>query len=66
MVTILVADDHTLIRSALKIIIKNSFPGATVEEAQDGDSAFSKIREFNYSLVIMDVNMPGNDSFSLV
>lgn len=34
----------------------------TIDEAENGDSAFQKIKDHNYDLVIMDVNMPDTDS----
>lgn len=66
MKTILLADDHLIIRAGLKIFISNYFVHAVIDEASDGDSAFQKIKERDYSLVILDVNMPGTDSFGLV
>lgn len=40
-------------------------PHAEIDEAYDGDSAFEKIKQKDYDLVIMDVNMPNTDSFGI-
>jgi DNA-binding NarL/FixJ family response regulator len=41
-------------------------PHCIIDEAQDGDSAFEKIKKNDYDLIIMDVNMPNTDSFGTV
>jgi two-component system, NarL family, invasion response regulator UvrY len=66
MKNILHADDHPMIRAGLKIIIESRVPHVVVDEAYDGDSAFEKVKRSNYDMVILDVSMPGTDSFGLV
>lgn len=66
MKNILLVDDHAIIRTGLKIYIENIIPFSVIEEASDGDTAFEKIKKKDYELLIMDVNMPGTDSFGLV
>jgi two-component system invasion response regulator UvrY len=66
MVNVLLADDHAIIRAGLKIFIENYLSHAVIDEAWDGDSAFKQIKEKDYQLIILDVNMPNTDSFGLV
>lgn len=66
MIKILLADDHVIIRAGLKIFIKHIIPHSVIEEAGDGDSAFKKIKQKDYALIVLDVNMPATDSFGLV
>lgn len=66
MINVLLADDHVIIRAGLKIFIGHHVPHSVIDEASDGDSAFEKIKEKDYHLIILDVNMPGTDSFGLV
>ncbi|GAC1381140.1 MAG: UvrY/SirA/GacA family response regulator transcription factor [Ginsengibacter sp.] len=66
MINILLADDHAIIRSALKIFLEHTINDSVIDEAKDGDSAFDKIKSKEYQLIILDVNMPGTDSFGLV
>ncbi len=63
---ILIADDHSIIRTSLKMYVKNIIPHSIIEEAYDGDSAFEKIKHTDYNLIILDVNMPDTDPFGLV
>ena len=66
MIKILLADDHVIIRAGLKIYITNIIPHSNIDEASDGDSAFEKIKQNDYALIILDINMPATDSFGLV
>jgi two-component system, NarL family, invasion response regulator UvrY len=66
MTKILVADDHEIVRTGLTSFIRSLLPHSDIEEACDGDSAFEKIRRYNYTLIVLDVTMPRTDSFGLV
>ena len=66
MANFLLADDHSIIRTGLKLIIENFIPHSKIDEADDGDSCFEKIKKNSYDLLILDVNMPNTDSFVLV
>lgn len=63
MADILLVDDHSIVRTGLKLLIHDFLPHAVIEEAFDGDSALAKVKQKNYDLVVMDVNMPHTDSF---
>jgi DNA-binding NarL/FixJ family response regulator len=66
MINILLTDDHPIIRAGLKRFILDYIAHSVIDEADDGDSAFKKIKEKNYNLIILDANMPNTDSFGLV
>lgn len=66
MKNILLADDHSIVRTGLKKIIEKYIAHSVIDEVSDGDAAFKKIKEKDYQLIILDVNMPGTDSFGLV
>lgn len=63
MPNILLVDDHSIVRTGLKLLIHDFLAHTTIDEAHDGDSALKKIKQKNYDLVVMDVNMPNTDSF---
>lgn len=63
---ILLVDDHFIIRSGLTQLIQNFLAHAEIDEAPDGDLAFEKIKQYDYDLVLMDINMPDTDSFGLL
>ncbi len=66
MKSILLVDDHVIIRTGLKIFISSIIPFAQIDEADNGDTAFKKVKQQDYDMLILDVNMPGTDSFGLV
>jgi two-component system, NarL family, invasion response regulator UvrY len=56
---ILLADDHSVVREGLKQLVKTLDEVKLIDEALDGNEAWSKIKDGNYDLVILDVSMPG-------
>jgi len=57
-VRVLLADDHTLVRSGLKALVEH-VPGVQViAEAADGRSALAAIEQERPDVVLMDVTMP--------
>ena len=62
----LLVDDHSIIRAGLKILITYYMAHCTIDDAFDGDSAFGKIKNSDFDLVILDVNMPNTDSLGIV
>ena len=66
MTRILVADDHAIVRTGLKIFIEKLVPDSSIEEAQDGPDAYKKIEEEDFDLIILDANMPETDPLQLV
>ena len=66
MQNILLADDHVIIRSGIKMMIENFLPQSKIDEAGDGNAVLEKIKANEYDLIILDVNMPNTDSFGLI
>ncbi len=60
---ILLADDHGIIRLIVKIIIQKYLPDATFHEAGDFVKVQELINKFEFSLIVLDINMPGGDYF---
>lgn len=56
---ILIADDHSIVREGLKQYLKTLDEVTLIDEAVDGNEAWTKIKNGGYDLVILDVSMPG-------
>lgn len=56
---ILIADDHAIVREGLKQYVKTLDEVDLIDEAVDGNEAWTKIKDGEYDLVILDVSMPG-------
>jgi two-component system, OmpR family, response regulator MprA len=60
---ILVVDDDTRLRKALKrVLIANGF---AVDVAEDGTEALSRLRAGTFDAVVLDVMMPGTDGIEV-
>jgi len=59
MINILIADDHSIVRAGLKQIIAEIPDMAIVDEASNGNEVLEKIRMNDYSVVVLDIAMPG-------
>jgi DNA-binding NarL/FixJ family response regulator len=63
---ILIADDHTIVRSGIKLIIHELLPLTGIDEASNGDEVISWVKKYEYELIVLDINMPYTDSITLV
>jgi two-component system invasion response regulator UvrY len=65
--SILIADDHSIVRYGLKLIVKNvdNDIDIDVDEAVDGKTIIAKLKTGVFNLLILDINMPHTESFSL-
>jgi DNA-binding NarL/FixJ family response regulator len=60
-ITVVIADDHPVVRNGLRALI-DSLPGLTVVgEATDGEAAVREAQLLRPDVVVMDVRMPGTD-----
>jgi DNA-binding NarL/FixJ family response regulator len=62
---ILIADNHAIVRIGLKLMIGNLDQRIHTDEASDGESIIAKLKSSHFDLLIIDVNMPDTESFSL-
>ncbi|WP_367067038.1 response regulator transcription factor [Oryzisolibacter sp. LB2S] len=61
-VTILIADDHHLVRDGLRLMVGAMFPHARLVEAADGAELMRQARRLGgHALALVDLNMPGMD-----
>jgi two-component system, NarL family, response regulator NreC len=65
-VTIVLADDHAVVRSALKMLLDAEPDLEVVAEAGDVDGAVRYVRGHRPTVLILDLNMPGGPSLSAV
>ena len=59
MVRILVVDDHAVVRHGVKHILSETFHRAVIGEAHDAEQMFCELRRNNWTMVVLDVGMPG-------
>jgi two-component system response regulator NreC len=64
--TIVLADDHTIVRSALKALLDAEQAFEVVAEAGDADEAVRKVRAYKPSVLVLDLSMPGGPSLGRI
>jgi len=60
------ADDHTIVRAGMKLIIQDLLPSVAFHEAYNGDQVIAFAKKHDYELIVLDINMPDTDSIALV
>jgi len=58
MITVLIADDHALIREGIKQILELEEDISVVGKANDGEEAFELAEKLNPDIILLDINMP--------
>jgi two-component system response regulator NreC len=62
LITIALADDHAVVRSALKLLLEAEQDVEVVAEAGDVESTIRFVRGHKPDVLVLDVNMPGGPS----
>ncbi|MBC8505077.1 MAG: response regulator transcription factor [Chloroflexi bacterium] len=57
--SILIADDHNIMRKTLRQWLATKFPNLRVIEANSGEQALERLRDNEFHLVLMDIHLPG-------
>jgi two-component system response regulator NreC len=64
--TILVADDHAMVRSGLSLILDAEEDLEVVAEAQDVDETRRKLNAYKPAVLLLDVNLNGESSLKVL
>lgn len=57
--TILIADDHTLVRETWSFILNNHQNFEVIAESGTGEEAVEKAKTLRPDIILMDINLPG-------
>lgn len=63
-IRVLLADDHTIFRAGVRVLLELSSDIEVVGEAVDGSDAVGKARQLSPDVILMDVAMPGMDGLT--
>jgi DNA-binding NarL/FixJ family response regulator len=66
MISILVADDHAVVRQGVKQILADVNDMAVKDEAQDGSETLEKVLQNDYDVVLLDISMPGRSGLEVL
>lgn len=66
MIRVLIADDHKIFRAGVKRVIEESPDIEVAGEASDGFDALTKLRQQDWDVVLLDINMPNKSGLDIV
>lgn len=59
---ILIADDHTIVREGIKMLLIEAYPFAEIVDVSDSVELLRRVHEAKWDVVISDISMPPGDS----
>jgi two-component system response regulator NreC len=65
-ISIVLADDHTVVRKALRVLLEEEPGFEVVAEADEADAAIRYLRGHKPDVLILDLNMPGRPSLEAI
>jgi two-component system response regulator NreC len=65
-ISIVLADDHTVVRRALRLLLEEEPDFEVVAEAEDAEGAIRYARGHKPTVLILDLNMPGKPSLDAI
>jgi len=65
-ISIVLADDHTVVRRALRVLLEEEPGFEVVAEADEADAAIRYLRGHKPDVLILDLNMPGRPSLEAI
>jgi two-component system, NarL family, response regulator NreC len=65
-ITVILADDHEIVRDGLRRIIEAEGDMEVIAEAGDADSARRRVSGMKPSILVLDLNMPGEPSLAMI
>jgi len=65
-ISIVLADDHTVVRKALRVLLEEEPGFEVIAEAEDAEGAVRYLRGHKPDVLILDLNMPGRSSLEAI
>jgi DNA-binding NarL/FixJ family response regulator len=65
-IKVIIADDHALIRDALKLWLRRAEGIEVIDEAENGEELVEKVLELNPDVVLTDLLMPGKSGIEAI
>lgn len=62
----LIAEDHSIVRMGVRLLIKECYPRAVIIECATFTSALQYLSDHPYDLLLLDINIPGGGSTTMI
>ncbi|KAA2242775.1 response regulator transcription factor [Chitinophaga agrisoli] len=66
MKTVLIADDHTIVRLGILLVVKSMFLNAEVTEAETLAQVITQLEAKPFDLLILDINLQGGNNLQMI
>ncbi|MDP3723231.1 MAG: response regulator transcription factor [Candidatus Omnitrophota bacterium] len=66
MISVVIADDHDLIREGIKTILRSHSEYRVVGEAVDGEEALNHVKQLKPDVLLLDITMPKQSGLDLI
>ncbi len=66
MPSILIAEDHSIVRLGTIVLIRELYPDAQITEADTFDEAMQWLQQQQFDLLLLDIHIPGGDNLQMV
>lgn len=63
---ILIADDHSVVRQGVSLMLKDTFDHIEIEHAESFYETLNMIKDDEFDLLLLDINLPGGDNVSMI
>ena len=65
-ISVLIADDHSILRAGVKRLLQEMPEIDRIEEAQDGEQVLKLMRTLAWDVLLLDLDMPGHDPLDVL
>lgn len=65
MISVLIVDDHALVRMGIRRLLEDQSDMNVVAEAEDGETALLLVKKHNPNVILLDMKMPGIDGWEV-
>jgi len=65
-ISVLIADDHSMVRQGLKQILELEPDITVVAQAANGEEAVKAAKQYKPDIILMDINMPGTNGLQAI
>ncbi|WP_026630215.1 response regulator transcription factor [Dyadobacter alkalitolerans] len=66
MKTILLVEDHSIVRMGVKLLIEDVIPAVDIREAASFNETLRVLQTRHFDLVILDIRIPGGEAFNMI
>jgi two-component system invasion response regulator UvrY len=66
MISVLITDDHPVVRRGIRQILEDEDWISLIDEAGSGKELFERIKEKVYDVILLDISLPGRSGLDMI